>query len=40
MESNDGSAQNPYFMSFGLKNVMEELKGYEAELKKPKVDEN
>lgn len=26
VESNDGSASKPYYMSFGLKNVMEQLK--------------
>lgn len=31
VESNDGSASKPYFMSFGLKNVMEQLKGHNTE---------
>jgi hypothetical protein len=32
VESNDGSAANPYYMSFGLKNVMEQLKDYGAKM--------
>lgn len=34
VESNDGSSFKPYFMSMGLKNVMEELKKHGAASKK------